>query len=101
MGAALSGRARRVARGERSRGTGAPAAELFEKALALTPSDPRVVAGCAQARVRMIFFGEGDRAATIARARELTERAVTLAPELGDAWAGLASFRLHTGDALG
>jgi len=83
------------------RNTAAPAAKLFESALALAPSDPRIVAGCALAYVRMIFFGEGDRAANVARARELTERAVVLGPELGDAWASLASFRLHTSDAVG
>jgi serine/threonine-protein kinase len=81
--------------------TAAPAVKLFESALALAPADPNVVAGCAIALSRMIFFGEGDRDACVARAKELTERAVVLAPEHGDAWAALSSFRLHTGDAEG
>ncbi len=77
------------------------AAELFERALELEPSDPKIVAGCAIAYARMIFFGEGPREATVARGRELTERAVVLAPELGDVWVALASFRLNTGDPIG
>jgi serine/threonine-protein kinase len=81
--------------------TAEPAAKLFESALALAPSDAKVVTGSALAYVRMIFFGEGERGATIARADDLTARAVALAPELGDAWAALASFRLHTGDPGG
>jgi serine/threonine-protein kinase len=81
--------------------TAEPAAKLFEAALALAPSDAKVVTGAAMAYVRMVFFGEGDRGATIARAHDLTERAVAVAPELGDAWAALSNFRLHTGDPGG
>jgi serine/threonine-protein kinase len=81
--------------------TAEPAAKLFEAALALSPTDAKVVSGSAMAYVRMVFFGEGDRGATIARAHDLTERAVAMAPELGDAWAALSNFRLHTGDPGG
>lgn len=73
----------------------------FERALALAPSDPKILAGTAQAMVRMLFFGEGDRAAVLARSRELTERAVVVAPDLGDTWAALAAQRLNAGDAVG
>jgi len=79
----------------------APAADLFERALSLAPTDAKLVAAAAMARVRMLFLNEGPREEIVARARELTERAVAMAPELGDAWAALASFRLNTSDALG
>jgi serine/threonine protein kinase/tetratricopeptide (TPR) repeat protein len=77
------------------------AIDLFERALALAPSDPKIIAGTALAHARSVFFGDGGhREAAIARCRELSERAVVVAPELGDAWASLASFRMHTGDPV-
>jgi serine/threonine-protein kinase len=78
----------------------AAAAELFERALLLAPADAKILAGTAQALARMLFFGEGDRPAIIARCGELCERAVLMAPELGDSWAALASHRLNLGDPV-
>jgi eukaryotic-like serine/threonine-protein kinase len=80
--------------------TAEPAVQLFERALALAPNDAKIVASCAIANGRMLFFGEGSHEAVAERTRELTERAVVLAPELGDAWAARASYHLNTGDAV-
>ena len=80
--------------------SGVPSSALFERALALAPNDAKILAGCAMAHVRMVFFGEGDRAAVRERTRQLTARAVELAPDLGDAWAALAAFRLNDGDPV-
>jgi serine/threonine-protein kinase len=81
--------------------TAAGAASLFDRALALAPSDTKILAGCAMAYARMVFWGEGTREETLARARALTDAAVIVAPEYGDAWAAAASFRLNTGDPVG
>ncbi|MFO0755727.1 MAG: protein kinase [Byssovorax sp.] len=77
------------------------AVELFEAALARAPFEPRILAGSAIALTRLLFMGEGEREAVVARAREVAERAVVAAPELGDTWAALASFRLNVDDPLG
>jgi serine/threonine-protein kinase len=79
----------------------AEAVEQLERALALAPNDPRILSGTAQALTRMLFFGEGDRNAVMARARELTARAVEVAPDVGDGWASLAAYRLNAGDIVG
>jgi len=77
------------------------AAELFERALEKAPNDARILSAAAQALTRMLFFGEGERGAVVERARVLTDRAVAVAPELGDTWAALASFRVNVGDFVG
>ncbi len=81
--------------------TSKPAAEMFERALALAPNDGRILSATARALARMMFFGEGDREVIGARGREVAERAVAVAPELGDSWAALATCRLNSDDPLG
>ncbi len=65
---------------------------LFEQALVIAPDDPLLLSGLALALSRVAFFtGEG-----IARAREVAERAVAAAPQLGEAHLahGSALFQL-------
>jgi serine/threonine-protein kinase len=76
-------------------------AELFDAALALSPRDPRVLAGAALAHGRVAFYGSGAAAEEhAARARDLADRAIALAPQLGAAWVALASVRFDAGDVV-
>jgi len=77
------------------------AVELYEQALARAPNDPTILAGCARARVRVAFFGGEGYAEMLALAGHAAERAVAGAPDSGEAWVALASFRMMSGDAPG
>lgn len=74
--------------------------DLFEQALSRAPNNPEILAGCAIARSRMAFFSDSASGPAVARARELAERAVRLAPHHGDSWAALASAHMNAGDPL-
>jgi serine/threonine-protein kinase len=67
---------------------------LFEQALARSPDDPIILAGAALAHGRLAFF----RGETIDRAVAVAERAVELAPALGDSHLALASVVFQLGD---
>ena len=69
--------------------------ELFERALALAPNHPMVLAWCAAARSRFMFFDDSPDERTRGRDRELAERAVALAPDLPEARIALASSYIH------
>jgi TolB-like protein len=73
---------------------------LFEQALALAPDDATILAGYARAQLRRFMF---DTEASEAReaeikGREAAERALTLAPHLGETWAALANLKWALGD---
>ena len=69
--------------------------ELFETAVALTPDDPRVLAGAALAHARTASWGleSGRSAPGRARAQLLADRAIALAPQLGEPWLAVATLR--------
>jgi serine/threonine-protein kinase len=75
------------------------AAALFDRAHALAPDDPKILAAAAMAHARCVFWGDEPREENRRIARELAERAVLVAPDVGDAWAAAASFYLNVGDA--
>jgi serine/threonine-protein kinase len=72
--------------------------ELFEQAAAIAPSDPTILSGMAIALARLVFF-VGDRG--IDRARAVAERAVAVAPDLGEARLALGAVLFQMGDARG
>ena len=79
------------------------AVELFEQALALAPDDPTILAGHARAQVRRFTFnlspGDADQAEQLARTS--AEKALAMAPHLGEARAALAQLKWVLGDHLG
>lgn len=79
----------------------ARAVGLLDEALARVPNDPVLLATSALAQVRLAFFGSGGADGARKRAREAAERALSLAPELGEAWTALGSVRFHSGDPEG
>jgi serine/threonine-protein kinase len=71
--------------------------ELFEKARALAPDHPLILAWCAAAHSRHRFFEHTDVDRDVGR--ELAERAVELAPEIPEVHVALATVHmqnLHT-----
>jgi serine/threonine-protein kinase len=81
------------------------ALELFEKALARSPDDPRIIAGWVMARARMgraLGTRDPDNPERIdeinTRLRNEAERAVRLAPSLADAHAALGYLKFQAGD---
>ncbi|NVB79979.1 MAG: protein kinase [Kofleriaceae bacterium] len=74
------------------------AVELLESAVARAPADPNLVATWALALSRLAFLQGG---ATRLRARQAAERAVVVAPNLGESWVALAATRVYFGDQIG
>jgi TolB-like protein len=76
---------------------------LFQQSLALAPDDPTILAGYARAELRRFMFDTEGTAAVDAEAkgRAAAERALALAPQLGDARAALANLKWVMGDSLG
>jgi serine/threonine-protein kinase len=81
----------------------AEAIRLFEEALALAPNDPTILAGHARAQLRRFTFDTEAAGADDAerKARQCAERALSLAPHLGEARAALANLRWILGDHVG
>lgn len=73
---------------------------LFERALALAPNDPMILAGYALACVRRQFFG-GSSATFDKQAEEAAARAVAIAPGSGDARLAMGSLLFFQGDVRG
>lgn len=73
------------------------ALELFQRALAIDPTNEKVLAGFALASLRHAFF----TGAGIDVARQAAERSLSLAPELPEAHLAVAAVRLEDGDAVG
>ena len=71
--------------------------ELFERAMARAPDDPRVLAGYASARARR---GDAD-SRDILSAGVAAARAVALAPHLAEPHVALAHVRYQSGDEAG
>jgi eukaryotic-like serine/threonine-protein kinase len=76
---------------------------LYEQALALAPNDPTILAGYARAELRRFSFDTEAAGADDAerKARQSAERALSLAPHLGEARAALANLRWLLGDHVG
>jgi len=76
------------------------AMEMLERAHAMSPDEPRITANLAIAHVRMAFFIGDTPATSLARAVELSQRAVREAPHLADSHIAAAHVALNTGDAV-
>jgi serine/threonine-protein kinase len=76
---------------------------LFEQALALAPNDPTILAGYARAQLRRFMFDTEAKGADEAEAKgcAAAERALALAPNLGEARAALANLKWLLGDHVG
>ena len=76
---------------------------LFEQALALAPDDPTILAGYARAQLRRFLFDTeaGDALEAEVKGRAAAERALALAPSLGEAHAALANLKWVMGDHVG
>jgi serine/threonine-protein kinase len=81
----------------------AEALPLFEEALALAPDDPTVLAGYARAQLRRFMFNTeaADAADAERKGREAAEKALAIAPGLGETHAALASLKWVLGDHVG
>ena len=79
------------------------AIKLYEEALALAPNDPTILAGTARAQLRRFSFDTEAAGADDAerKARQCAERALSLAPHLGEARAALANLKWLLGDHVG
>ncbi len=71
------------------------AADLYEQALAHAPGHPVVIAALAAAQARKCFFLDGSQA----RAREASELAVRLAPDLAESHVARSAVHLLDSDA--
>jgi serine/threonine-protein kinase len=79
------------------------AIELFRQALALAPTDPTILAGYARAQLRrfMVNTEAEDAEDAERKVREAAERALAIAPRLGEAHAALANLKWVMGDHVG
>ncbi len=71
--------------------------ELYRRALALAPDEPRILAGYAMARTRLWTRDDDPEDS----AEEAARRAVLLAPELPETQVALATVRYQMGDEAG
>jgi serine/threonine-protein kinase len=75
---------------------------LFDAAIGLAPKDPHVLSGSAVAHARLAFFSQGPQlAAARDRAQDYADRAISLAPNLGEPWVAVATLRNYDGDFVG
>ncbi|WP_437903559.1 protein kinase [Sorangium sp. So ce327] len=81
-------------------GDAAPAVALFEEALSFSPNDPSILSGYAIAFARLMG-ARGEGAAQFVKAQQAAERAIALAPALGEPWVALATVRFSAGDPVG
>jgi serine/threonine-protein kinase len=81
----------------------AEAIDLFQQALALAPNDPTILAGYARAELRRFMVNtEADDAEKAERqVRDAAEKALAIAPKLGEAHAALANLKWVLGDHVG
>jgi eukaryotic-like serine/threonine-protein kinase len=75
---------------------------FFEQALALAPNDPTILAGYANAQLRRFMFDTeaSDAQQSEQKGREAAEKALALAPHLGEARAALANLAWMMGDPV-
>ncbi|WP_437776149.1 protein kinase domain-containing protein [Sorangium sp. So ce1097] len=81
-------------------GDAAPAVALFDEALSFSPNDPNILSGYAIASARLMA-ARGDGRAQLAKAQQAAERAIALAPSLGEPWVALATVRFSACDPVG
>ncbi|WP_437671435.1 protein kinase domain-containing protein [Sorangium sp. So ce131] len=81
-------------------GDAAPAVSLFEEALSFSPNDPTILSGYAIASARLMA-ARGEGRAQLAKAQQAAERAIALAPSLGEPWVALATVRFSGCDPVG
>jgi TolB-like protein len=82
----------------------ARANELFEEALALAPDDPTILTAYANAQLRRLTFNSTEPVAALdaeEKVRASAEKALALAPHMGEARAALASLEWAMGDPVG
>jgi tetratricopeptide (TPR) repeat protein len=73
---------------------------MLERAHEMSPHEPRITANLAIAHVRMAFFLGDTQITSLARATELSKRAVQEAPQLADSHIAAAHVALNTGDSV-
>ncbi|WP_437875218.1 protein kinase domain-containing protein [Sorangium sp. So ce513] len=81
-------------------GDAAPAVALFDEALSFSPNDPNILSGYAIASARLMA-ARGDGRAQLVKAQQAAERAIALAPSLGEPWVALATVRFSACDPVG
>jgi serine/threonine-protein kinase len=69
----------------------------FEEAVALAPDDPTILAGYANALMRLAFQQPSGAAELMPRARSVAERALALSPSLDEAHVALATIDYNAG----
>ena len=74
------------------------ATRLARAALARTPDDPLLLSVLAQSLALEAFAEQGDTAALRQEGLVAARRALALAPDLGDAWLGLARIHWYGGE---
>ncbi len=75
---------------------------LFDTAVSLAPKDPHVLSGAALSHARLAFFSDGAQITVEReRAQEFADRAIAIAPHLGDPWVAVATLRSHDADFVG
>jgi eukaryotic-like serine/threonine-protein kinase len=82
----------------------ARAIELFEEALALAPDDPTILTAYANAQLRRLTFNSTEPVAAIdaeEKVRASAEKALSLAPHMGEARATLANLEWSMGNPVG
>jgi len=82
------------------RGNSHVSVDLFRQALARAPDDPMILSGHAMALMRVFAHDEGANDAG-EEGKIAAERALSLAPQLGEARVALATYLLNVGDAVG
>lgn len=81
-------------------GDAAVAVGLFEEALAYSPNDASILSGYAVACARMAA-AKGGAPEALARAQQAAERAIAVAPALGEPWVAFATVRFSACDPVG
>jgi serine/threonine-protein kinase len=82
-------------------GSGTFGIDLLEQALACAPRDPAILAFTAISLARRTFMGGPGALDDLARARDLADRAIEVAPHLPEPYVALAHARFNTGDHAG
>jgi eukaryotic-like serine/threonine-protein kinase len=82
----------------------ARAIDLFEEALALAPDDPTILTSYANAQLRRLTFNSTEPVAALdaeQKVRASAEKALALAPHMGEARATLANLEWAMGNPVG
>jgi TolB-like protein len=82
-------------------GDPAPAVALFERGLERAPADPSMLSGYAMARARQLNYADAEISGEPDRTRTVVDRAIALAPHLGEPWLARAVLLHATSDWVG